>query len=58
MLPSTMRPLAYHIVRYMPNLVRDEWVNIGVLVFDPASGRVVRRLIEEPGEFARVRRLP
>src|SRR3984957_11343864 len=54
---TTLRPLAYHIVRYTPNLVRDEWVNIGVLLLDPSSGRVARRLVEEPGEFARVRRL-
>src|SRR3990172_1699257 len=54
---ATVRPLAYHVVRYTPNLVRDEWVNIGVLLFDPSSGRVLRRLMEEPGEFARVRRL-
>jgi len=52
-----LRPLAYHVVRYTPNLVRDEWMNIGVLLLDPSSGRVVRRLMEEPGEFARVRRL-
>lgn len=51
------RPCAYHVLRYTPNLVRDEWVNIGVLVFDPASGARRIRLIEEPSEFARVRRL-
>src|SRR5258706_15293725 len=50
-------PMAYHVVRYTPNLVRDEWVNIGILLFDPASGRVLRRLVEEPAEMARVRRL-
>lgn len=53
----TLRPCAYHVVRYMPNLVRDEWVNIGILLFDPDSGRLLQRLVEEPGEFARVRRL-
>src|SRR2546422_7745431 len=26
------QPCAYHILRYTPNLVRDEWVNIGVLL--------------------------
>jgi hypothetical protein len=52
-----LRPLAYQVVRYAPNLVRDEWINIGVLLTDPASGRMLRRLIEEPEEFARVRRL-
>jgi len=42
---------------YTPNLVRDEWVNIGVLVFGPANRAERRmRLIEEPEEYARVRR--
>jgi hypothetical protein len=48
---------AYRILRYTPNLVRDEWVNIGVLVYDPASGERRLRLIEEQDEFNRVRRL-
>ena len=48
---------AYHLLRYVPNLVRDEWVNIGVLAFDPRTGERRLRLIEEPEEFARVRRL-
>ena len=51
------RACAYRVVRYTPNLIRDEWVNIGVLVFDPATGERRLRLIEDPGEFARVRRL-
>jgi len=51
------RTLAYRVLRYAPNLVRDEWVNIGVLVFDPQSGERRMRLIEEPEEYARVRRL-
>jgi hypothetical protein len=51
------RTLAYRVLRYTPNLVRDEWVNIGVLVFDPANGERRMRLIEEPEEYARVRRL-
>ena len=51
------RTYAYRVLRYAPNLVRDEWVNIGVLVFDPASGERRLRLIEEPEEYARVRRL-
>lgn len=50
---------AYRILRYTPNLVRDEWINIGVLLYDPVkrNGKPRLRLIEEPGEFARVRRL-
>ena len=51
------RAFAYRMLRYTPNLVRDEWVNIGVLVFDPQSGERRLRLIEEPEEFARVKRL-
>jgi len=54
---QTERGCAYHILRYTPNLVRDEWVNIGVLVFDPESGDRRLRLIEEDDEYARVRRL-
>jgi hypothetical protein len=48
---------SYHILRYTPNLVRDEWVNIGVLVFDARSGKWRLRLIEEQEEYTRVRRL-
>ena len=48
---------AYRILRYTPNLVRDEWVNIGVLVYDPQSGERRLRLIEEQEEYARLRRL-
>lgn len=51
------RALAYRILRYTPNLVRDEWVNIGVLVFSPDTGERRLRLIEEPQEYSRVRRL-
>jgi hypothetical protein len=48
---------AYRVLRYMPNPLRDEWVNIGVLVFDPETGDRRLRTIEEANEFARVRRL-
>jgi hypothetical protein len=56
--------LRYRILRYTPNLIRDEWVNVGVLLEEtttgPVNGRGNRRalrLIEEPMELARVRRL-
>jgi len=56
MLPEPKRiPCAYRVVRYVPNLVRDEWVNIGVILFDPASGQVLRRMMEEP-DFERLHR--
>ncbi len=35
---ETLQPCAYHVVRYQPNLIRDEWVNIGVLLFIPELG--------------------
>ena len=54
---SGERAFAYRILRYAPNLVRDEWVNIGVLLFAPGTGEHRLRLIEEQEEFRRVRRL-
>src|SRR5437879_4045306 len=51
------RPCAYQILRYAPNLTRDEWVNIGVLLFDPGTGERRLRLMEAQDEFQRVRRL-
>jgi hypothetical protein len=51
------RTCAYRVLRYTPNLVRDEWLNVGVLVFDAQTGERRLRMIEEPAEYARVRRL-
>jgi len=56
-LESAERACAYRILRYTPNLVRDEWVNIGVLLFDPDTGERRLRVIEEQDEYNRVRRL-
>lgn len=53
----TLQPCAYHVVRYQPNLIRDEWINIGVLLLEPSTGRVRQRWLEEPADFARLRRL-
>jgi hypothetical protein len=61
MTDETLQPCAYHVVRYQPNLIRDEWVNIGVLLFvpgeGPAAGRVRQRWLEEPADLVRLRRL-
>lgn len=55
--PAPEGPVAYHVLRYVPNLVRDEWVNIGVLVFNSQTGERRLRLIEDTEEYNRVRRL-
>jgi hypothetical protein len=54
----------YRILRYVPNLIRDEWVNVGVLLEElpnadaaAANPRRELRLIDEDAEIARVRRL-
>jgi hypothetical protein len=51
------RMFVHRIVRYAPSPLRDEWVNIGVLLFDPKTGERRLRLIEEEEEYHRVRRL-
>jgi hypothetical protein len=52
---ETLQPCAYHVVRYQPNLIRDEWVNIGVLLLDLSTGRVRQRWLEEPADLVRLR---
>jgi len=54
---ETKNTCRYRILRYTPNLIRDEWVNIGVLLEEVRGNRREIRLIEEPGEIGRVRRL-
>src|SRR5579875_2332886 len=55
-----MQALRYRILRYTPNLVRDEWINVGVLLEqvqpEAAARRAVRILDDERG-FNRLRRL-
>ena len=56
MATQQLQTLAYRLIRYTPSLIRDEWLNLGVLLVDPAGKRARVRLIEEPEEYARVRR--
>ena len=57
------KTLRYRILRYTPNLIRDEWVNIGVLLEESqeleavGGARRAIKVIEEDREFARVRKL-
>jgi hypothetical protein len=57
MVETHSNTFAYHVIRYVPNLIRDEWVNIGVVIHDPTVGKFRLRLIEEEAEYARVRRV-
>jgi len=54
---ETLNTLRYRVLRYTPNLIRDEWVNVGVLLEEVNGPRRAVRLIEESSEIARVRRL-
>ena len=55
--PPDDSKFVYHILRYTSDLIRDEWVNIGVILFDPLAGALRLRLVEEQDEYARIRRL-
>jgi len=56
MAEESLATCTFRILRYVPNLVRDEWINIGVLLVDP-SGQLHTRLLHEEADFARLRRL-
>jgi hypothetical protein len=60
MTDERMQALRYRILRYTPNLVRDEWINVGVLLEqvlpESPARRAVRMLDDERG-FSRLRRL-
>lgn len=49
--------LAYRVLRYGPNLVRNEWVNIGIVLEDTEKQRAKVRVIEDESEMVRIRRL-
>jgi hypothetical protein len=55
--PRNENQFVYHVLRYTSDLIRDEWVNVGVMLFDPLSGALRLRLIEGQDEYARIRRL-
>jgi hypothetical protein len=51
------RTFIHRILRYVPSPLRDEWVNIGVLVYDPVTGERRLRMIKEHSEFGSIRRV-
>jgi hypothetical protein len=57
MADDNLRAFRYRVLRYTPNLIRDEWVNIGILLEETEGLRRRRARLIEEGEMARVRRL-
>lgn len=57
MTDANLQPLAYRVVRYAPNLARDEWINCGVLMYSPQSNLLEARCVRDESEYARIRRL-
>ena len=53
MCADSLQTCTYRILRYTPNLVRDEWANIGVLLYHPESGRLRVRLLEDEAQLKR-----
>jgi hypothetical protein len=51
------RTFIHRILRYVPSPLREEWVNIGVLLYDPITGERRLRMIKEHSEFGRIRRV-
>jgi hypothetical protein len=55
--PPEQRVLLHRILRYVPSLLSDDGVNIGVLLYDPSTGERRLRVAEGPNELSRLRRL-
>lgn len=53
-MPNGERTCRYFLLRYAPNIVRGEFINLGVFLYDPAAARLDARLLDD---FRRVRRL-
>jgi len=49
MAEETGNTLRYRVLRYTPNLIRDEWVNIGVLLEETAPAAPRRAAAWRPG---------
>ncbi|HKF52649.1 MAG TPA: DUF3037 domain-containing protein [Candidatus Acidoferrales bacterium] len=54
---SNRNSFAYRVLRYTPNLIRDEWLNVGIVLVDRRKQLARARLIEDETEFVRLRRL-
>jgi hypothetical protein len=54
---SNPNVLSYRVLRYTPNLMRDEWLNVGIILEDPKKQVARARVIEDEAEFVRIHRL-
>lgn len=46
----------YRILRYVPNIVRGEYLNVGIVIEEIGTLRLAIRTLQESREFARIRR--
>jgi len=53
-MPEGEYQLTYFLLRYTPNIVRGEFINLGVFLYDSAARRLELRLLDD---FRRIRRL-
>lgn len=53
-MPETERICQYFLLRYTPNIVRGEFINLGVFLYDAAAERLESRLLDD---YRRLRRL-
>jgi len=53
-MPEAEHQLTYFLLRYAPNIVRGEFVNLGVFLYDPTAQRFESRLLDD---FRHIRRL-
>jgi len=56
-MPDYNQTCTYHLLRYVPNLIRDEWINVGLVMLDSAAARPRVRVLADDDELARVRRV-
>ncbi len=52
---NTLKPYSFYIIRYVPDVIREEFINIGILVFDQSVTRA--SLIKLTEDWTRLRHL-
>ena len=52
---NTLKPYSFYIIRYVPDVIREEFINIGLLIFDQSGAQAP--VVRLTGDWARLRRL-